>query len=76
MKENALNWFKWMHHNHQLFDWFLFTKVLELCFSLFSYENHQARLFKLRQEGLIVDFQAKFEKFKNQVARLPPRSHT
>lgn len=34
MKADALYWFKYIHHNNKLLDWFLFTKVLELRFFL------------------------------------------
>ncbi|XP_058784061.1 uncharacterized protein LOC131658827 [Vicia villosa] len=72
MKDDALGWFKWMHQNSLLSDWVSFTKALELRFGPSSYENHQAELFKLKQEGTVVEYQTKFEKLGNQVVGLPP----
>nr|KYP31379.1 hypothetical protein KK1_048338 [Cajanus cajan] len=56
MKGDALSWFKWMHFNHQLQDWESFTRSLELRFGPSSYENHQQMLFKLRQQGSVIDY--------------------
>lgn len=71
MKGDALSWFKWMYQNHQLFDWFSFTKALELRFGPSTYANHQAELFKLRQLGSVSDYKAQFEKLGNRVMGLP-----
>jgi len=71
MKGDALNWFKWMYQNHQLFDWNSFTKAIELRFRPSTYANHQAELFKLRQTGSVSDYQAQFEKLCNRVIGLP-----
>ncbi|XP_058784315.1 uncharacterized protein LOC131659094 [Vicia villosa] len=72
MKGDALSWFKWMHQSHLLTDWFSFLKALELRFGPSTFDNHQAELFKLKQEGSVVDYQTKFEKLGNQVVGLPP----
>ncbi|XP_058783052.1 uncharacterized protein LOC131657702 [Vicia villosa] len=72
MKGDALSWFKWMHQSHLLSDWFSFTKALELRFGPSTFDNHQAELFKLKQDGSVVDYQTKFEKLGNQVVGLPP----
>lgn len=37
MKGEALSWYKWMYHNHQLVDWHSFTRALELRFGPSSY---------------------------------------
>lgn len=74
MKGDALSWFKWMHQNHQLFDWTSFSKTLELRFGPSTYENHQAQLFKLRQYGSVTDYQTQFEKLGNRVIGLPPEA--
>lgn len=42
MKGDALCWFKWMHQNNELLDWFSFTRALELRFGASTYANHQA----------------------------------
>lgn len=70
MKGDALCWFKWLHHNQLLTNWASFTRVLESCFGPSTYENHQAELFKLKQTGSIIDYQASFEKLGNQVVGL------
>ncbi|XP_058766771.1 uncharacterized protein LOC131640391 [Vicia villosa] len=72
MKGDALSWFKWMHQSHLLTDWFSFVKALELRFGPSSFDNHQAELFKLKQEGSVVEYQTKFEKLGTQVIGLPP----
>ncbi|XP_058757457.1 uncharacterized protein LOC131630720 [Vicia villosa] len=72
MKGDALSWFKWMYQSHLLSDWFSFIKALELRFGPSTFENHQAELFKLKQEGSVVDYQTKFEKLGNQVVGLSP----
>ncbi|XP_058784354.1 uncharacterized protein LOC131659138 [Vicia villosa] len=72
MKGDALSWFKWMHQSHLLTDWFSFLKALELRFGPSTFDNHQAELFKLKQDGSVVDYQTKFEKLGNQVVGLPP----
>ncbi|XP_058783964.1 uncharacterized protein LOC131658715 [Vicia villosa] len=70
MKGDALGWFKWMHHSHLLTDWASFTRALEMRFGPSTYDNHQAELFKLRQEGTVVEYQTKFEQLGNQVMGL------
>ncbi|XP_058769067.1 uncharacterized protein LOC131642924 [Vicia villosa] len=70
MKGDALSWFKWMHHNHLLSDWFSFIRALELRFGPSTFDNHQAELFKLKQEGTVMEYQTKFEKLGNQVVGL------
>lgn len=60
-----------MYQNKQLTDWHSFTKVMELRFGPSTYDNHQEELFKLRQEGSVSDYQAKFEKLRNRVLGLP-----
>ncbi|KAI5410411.1 hypothetical protein KIW84_055788 [Lathyrus oleraceus] len=54
-----------------LTDWGSFTKALELRFGPSTYDNHQAELFKLTQDGFVVDYQTKFEQLGNQVVGLP-----
>lgn len=49
-----------------------FSRALELRFGPFTYENHQAQLFKLRQYGSVSEYQVKFEKLGNRVVGLPP----
>ncbi|XP_058775850.1 uncharacterized protein LOC131650137 [Vicia villosa] len=71
MKGAALSWFKWMHHSHLLMDWASFTRALELRFGPSTYDNHQAELFKLKQDGTVVEYQTKFEQLGNQVVGLP-----
>ncbi|XP_058776595.1 uncharacterized protein LOC131650912 [Vicia villosa] len=70
MKGEALSWFKWMYKNQELTDWFAFTRALELRFGPSTYTNHQAELFKLKQTGSVVEYQATFEKLGNQVVGL------
>ncbi|XP_058767801.1 uncharacterized protein LOC131641513 [Vicia villosa] len=70
MKGEALSWFKWMYKNQELTDWFSFTRALELRFGPSTYTNHQAELFKLKQTGSVVEYQATFEKLGNQVVGL------
>lgn len=70
MKGDALGWFKWMYHSHILTYWVSFTRALELRFGPLTFENHQAGLFKLKQDGSIMDYQMKFEKLGNQVVGL------
>lgn len=59
-----------MHQNQLLLDWYSFRKDLELWFGPSTYLNHQAKVFKLKQEGSVVDYQAKLEKLGNQVIGL------
>ncbi|KAL0405646.1 UNVERIFIED_CONTAM: hypothetical protein Slati_3878500 [Sesamum latifolium] len=70
MQGDALSWYKWMFHNHQLTSWDAFTHALELRFGPSTYDNHQAALFKLHQCGSVADFQAEFEKICNRVLGL------
>jgi hypothetical protein len=74
MKGEALSWYKWMFDNHQLSDWSSFTRNLELRFRPSTYENHQAELFKLRQQGTAAEYQASFEKLCNRVIGLTPEA--
>lgn len=71
MKGEALCWFKWMHQNELLMDWSSFTQALESRFDPSTHANHQAELFKLKQDGHVVDYQARFENLGNQVIGLP-----
>lgn len=64
---NALSWYKWMHNNHQLSAWDVLVRTLELRFGPFSYENHQATLFKQHQAKSVADYQPEFEKTFNLV---------
>lgn len=41
MKGDALSWFKWMHQNHFLTDWFSFVRALKLRFGPSTYDNNQ-----------------------------------
>jgi hypothetical protein len=74
MKGDALSWFKWMHQNNQLLDWGSFTKALELRFVPSTYANHQEELFKLRQMGIVSEYQVQFEKLGNRVFGLSPEA--
>lgn len=67
IKWDALGWYKWMFQSHELIDWETFSRALELRFGPSSYDNHQARLFKLRQHGSIVEYQVNFENLENRV---------
>ncbi|XP_058733199.1 uncharacterized protein LOC131604800 [Vicia villosa] len=71
MKGDALGWFKWMFQNRLLTDWNSFTRALELRFGPSSFENHQAELFKLKQNGSVMEYQTKFEQLGNKVVGLP-----
>lgn len=42
MKRDALEWYQWMHTNHQLSDWGSFTHALELRFGPSTFENQKA----------------------------------
>ncbi|KAL0295200.1 UNVERIFIED_CONTAM: hypothetical protein Sangu_2463400 [Sesamum angustifolium] len=42
----------------ELSSWDAFVRALELCFGPSSFDNHQAVLFKLRQQGSVAEFQA------------------
>ena len=72
MRGDALSWFKWMYQNHQFTDWISFIRVLELRFGTSTYANHQAELFKLRQNGTVAEYQKVFEKLCNRVLGLTP----
>ncbi|KAL0401788.1 UNVERIFIED_CONTAM: hypothetical protein Slati_4208700 [Sesamum latifolium] len=63
-----------MFNNHQLTSLDAFIHSLELHFGLSSFDNHQTMLFKLRQQGTMTDFQAKFERLCNRMVSLPPKS--
>ncbi|KAL0405094.1 UNVERIFIED_CONTAM: hypothetical protein Slati_3823300 [Sesamum latifolium] len=71
MKGEALNWFKWMYTNRQLSSWDAFVHDLELHFGPSTFDNHQVVLFKLRQRGLVAEFQVEFERVCNGVVVLP-----
>lgn len=45
-----------MHQNQLLSDWFSFTNALKLRFGPSTYDNHQDALFKLKQDGSVVDY--------------------
>nr|KYP37756.1 Retrotransposable element Tf2 [Cajanus cajan] len=72
MKGDALTWFKWMVHNHQLTDWFSFERALELRFGPTEFENFRAELFKLRQHTTVIEYQQRFEKISTRAFGLPP----
>ncbi|KAL0381613.1 UNVERIFIED_CONTAM: hypothetical protein Sangu_0225600 [Sesamum angustifolium] len=72
IKGETLSWLKCMFTNRQLSSWEAFVRALELCFGHSSFDNHQAVLFKLRQCGSLVEFQAEFERICNRVVGLPP----
>lgn len=56
-----------MHSNHQLTTWEAFTLDLELRFIPWTFTNHQATLFKLKQSGPVMDYQVQFEMLCNRV---------
>nr|KYP49874.1 hypothetical protein KK1_028374 [Cajanus cajan] len=72
MKGDALTWFKWMVHNHQLTDWFSFERALEFRFGPTEFENFRAELFKLRPHTTVIEYQQRFEKISTRVFGLPP----
>jgi len=72
MRGDALSWFKWMYQNHQLTDWISFSRALELRFGPSTYENHQAKLFKLCQTSTAAEYKKLFEKIRNRVMGLHP----
>lgn len=74
MKGEALSWFKWMFQNGQLSDWMSFVRALELRFGPSTYDNFQAELFKLRQNGSVSEYQSQFEKLCNRVYGIPPEA--
>lgn len=67
MQGPALGWFKWLHTNNQLTTWNDFTRALELRFGSSTFENHQAALFKLRQTGIVMEYQLQLETLSNRV---------
>lgn len=71
MSGEALSWYKWMHANQQLTTWEVLLKAMEQRFGPSSYKNQQATLFKLRQLGSVVDYQAAFENIFNRFIGLP-----
>ena len=72
MRGDALSWFKWMYQNHQLSEWLSFGCALELWFGPSTYTNHQAELFKLRQNSTVTEYQKSFERLCNRVLGLTP----
>ncbi|GJU51708.1 putative nucleotidyltransferase, ribonuclease H [Tanacetum coccineum] len=68
---DALSWYKYMHNNGLLGDWVTFTRALELRFGPSSFANHQAALFKLKQDGSVATYQTEFERLSNCVVGLP-----
>ncbi|OMO53426.1 Retrotransposon gag protein [Corchorus olitorius] len=70
MQGDALTWFQWMHKNNQLLDWNSFTRALELQFGPSSFQNPQAALFKLKQFGIVAQYQREFEIVANRVSGL------
>jgi len=74
MQGPALARFKWLHSNHQLTTWEAFTYTLECRFGPSTYENHQVTLFKLKQVGLVMEYQSQFEMLANRVVNLSPKA--
>ena len=70
MHGEALSWYKWMYHNHQLTTWDEFTRALTIRFGPSSYENHQQELFKIKQSTTVAEYQGRFERICNQVVGL------
>ncbi|GJY86779.1 retrotransposon gag protein [Tanacetum coccineum] len=63
---DALSWYKYMHNNGLLGDWVTFTRALELRFGPSSFANHQAALFKLKQDGSVATYQTEFERLRHR----------
>ncbi|GJZ51295.1 retrotransposon gag protein [Tanacetum coccineum] len=59
------------NNNGLLGDWVTFTRALELRFGPSSFANHQAALFKLKQDGSVATYQTEFERLSNCVVGLP-----
>nr|KYP44434.1 hypothetical protein KK1_034069 [Cajanus cajan] len=59
-----------MYSLNQLGDWTCLSRALELRFGPSTYENHQSTLFKLKQFGSMVEYQASFEKLCNKIVGL------
>ena len=54
--------------------WAKFSRALEFHFGPYTYENHQATLFKLTQNSTVLTYQADFEKTSNCVVSLTPEA--
>lgn len=66
----ALQWFHWMHKNHQLSSWHEFVKNLELRFGPSAYQHPEASLYKLRQRTTVTAYLSEFENLSNRAVRL------
>ncbi|KAK9087150.1 hypothetical protein Syun_029544 [Stephania yunnanensis] len=71
MQGEALSWFQWLDHNHQLSSLEAFTRALELRFGPSIFENNQIALFQLRQTGPLLDYITEFEKVNNRIVGIP-----
>lgn len=57
----ALDWYRWMFCNKQLFDWQHFAEKLRLRFRDTSLRSPESRLLKLLQTSTVAEFCAPFE---------------
>lgn len=71
LEGEALDWYRWMFRNKQLFDWMNFSKKLHLRFQDRSLCSPEGRLSKLVQTSIVVEFRARFEAISNDTIDLP-----
>lgn len=61
------SWYKWMVRNNCTNDWFVFADALQKRFGFDLYENPQESLKEKKQEGIVVEYQAKFKALSTKV---------
>ncbi|OMO55084.1 reverse transcriptase [Corchorus capsularis] len=63
--------FKGIMHRHRLLsDWENFTRAIEIRFGPSQFVNPQTALFKLKQTGMVAQYQQEFELLSNRVSAL------
>lgn len=66
----ALQWYQWMHTTLQFHLWDDFTRKIELHFGPSSFINHEAQLYKLKQQTTVAAYLHEFECLSNQISGL------
>ncbi|XP_039127559.1 uncharacterized protein LOC120263664 [Dioscorea cayenensis subsp. rotundata] len=70
----AIQWYHWLFATDQLTTWSAFVRLADICFGPSKYVNHEARLYKLRQQSSVMVYMSEFECLSTRVMGLRPNS--
>ncbi|XP_039126949.1 uncharacterized protein LOC120263108 [Dioscorea cayenensis subsp. rotundata] len=74
MTGDALQWYHWLYCTQQLSTWEVFSRQAELRFGPPTFVNHEAQLFKVKQQTTLAAYLSEFESLSTRVRGLSSTS--